>query len=58
MAKSDFEQKISELTDEQFAQVERDVASARAARGHGGNDPDFRKKVANMSDRDLDKMFD
>lgn len=58
MAKSDFEQRISALDDEQFKAIERDVASARAARGHGGNDPDFRKKVANMSDRDLDKMFD
>lgn len=48
--KSKFRENLEELTEDQFSQVERDFASAKAARG---NNDDYRRKVADMTDAEL-----
>ncbi|QWG16121.1 hypothetical protein KMZ68_13815 [Bradyrhizobium sediminis] len=46
MAKSDLEQRLVELPEDQFAQAAQAFEAAKSARRTGGNDPEQSKKIA------------
>jgi hypothetical protein len=57
MAKSDLEQRLSELPEDQFAQAAQAFEAAKSARS-GANDGELRRKVANMTDAEFNRFRD
>lgn len=49
MAKSDLEQRLTELPADQFAAATQAFEAAKSARRLGGNDPELARNLANMS---------
>lgn len=53
MAKSDLEQRLTELPEDQFAQAAQAFEAAKSARRTGGTDPEVRRNLAGMTDSEF-----
>lgn len=58
MAKSDLEQRLAELPDDQFEQAAQAFEAAKSARKFPGNDDELRRKVGNMTNAEFERWRD
>lgn len=58
MAKSDLEQRLTELPDDQFEQAAQAFEAAKAGRKFQGSDDEIRRKVGNMTNAEFERWRD